>query len=86
MFDYCRANLKADALIAADIPRAFPHLNKLLQEVHSLEQSLKDVLGSFQCYRPDLGYVQGMCYLAAIILIHLSRPEQCFVAFSNVIL
>ena len=26
-----------------------------------------------------------MCYLAAIILIHLSRPEQCFVAFTNVI-
>ena len=27
-----------------------------------------------------------MCYLAAIILIHLSRPEQCFIAFSNLIL
>ena len=28
---------QVDNLIMADIPRAFPHLNRILQEVHSLE-------------------------------------------------
>lgn len=27
-----------------------------------------------------------MCYLAAILLIHLTRPEECFITFSNLVL
>ena len=62
--------VKLDQLMKKDIPRTFPHLNKLLEEVHSMSQSLVDVLGAFQNFRPDVGYVQGMCYLSAILLIH----------------
>lgn len=38
---------KNGSLIVKDIPRAFPHLNKLFEEIHSLSQSLIDVLGAF---------------------------------------
>lgn len=31
-------------------------------------------------------YVQGMCFLAAMLLIHLTRPEECFITFTNLIL
>lgn len=76
---------KQSSLILKDIPRTFPHLNSLFEEVHSLSTSLKDILGAFNSFRPDIGYVQGMCYLAAMLLIHQTRPETCFVSFCNLI-
>lgn len=72
------------SLLLEDIPRTFPHLNNLFEEIHSLSKSLIDILGAFQNYRPDIGYVQGMCYLAAMLLIHQTRPEECFVTFCNI--
>lgn len=60
-------------------------MNSLFEEVHSLSTSLKDILGAFNSFRPDIGYVQGMCYLAAMLLIHQTRPETCFVSFCNLI-
>lgn len=79
-------SVKQDSLLIKDIPRTFPHLNELFEQVHSLSKSLIDVLGAFQNYRPDVGYVQGMCYLAAMLLIHQTRPEECYVSFCNLIL
>lgn len=48
---------KQSSLILKDIPRTFPHLNSLFEEVHSLSTSLKDILGAFNSFRPDIGYV-----------------------------
>ena len=76
----------SNSLMVKDIPRTFPHLNKLFEEVHSLSSSLIDILSAFQNYRPDIEYVQGMCFLAAMLLIHQTRPEECFISFSNLIL
>ena len=77
--------IKEDSLILKDIPRTFPHLNELFEEVHHLTESLVCILGAFQNYRPDCGYVQGMCYLAAMLLIHQTRPEDCYVTFCNLV-
>tara|TARA_B110000285_G_scaffold219893_1_gene271000 strand:+ start:2161 stop:2781 length:621 start_codon:yes stop_codon:yes gene_type:complete len=79
-------SVKQDSLLVKDIPRTFPHLNQLFEQVHSLSKSLMNILGAFQNYRPDVGYVQGMCYLAAMLLIHQTRPDQCYVMFCNLIL
>ena len=46
-----------NSLMMKDIPRTFPHLNKLFEEVHSLSSSLIDILSAFQNYRPDIEYV-----------------------------
>lgn len=81
-----RMKLMSNSLMMKDIPRTFPHLNKLFEEVHSLSSSLIDILSAFQNYRPDIEYVQGMCFLAAMLLIHQTRPEECFISFSNLIL
>mmetsp|Transcript_6734 Transcript_6734/g.10826 ORF Transcript_6734/g.10826 Transcript_6734/m.10826 type:complete len:92 (-) Transcript_6734:702-977(-) len=35
------------SLIAKDIPRTFPHLNQLFEEVHSLSTTLADILSAF---------------------------------------
>ena len=81
-----RQKMISNSLMVKDIPRTFPHLNKLFEEVHSLSSSLIDILSAFQNYRPDIEYVQGMCFLAAMLLIHQTRPEECFISFSNLIL
>lgn len=77
---------KSNRLILKDIPRTFPYQYKLFEEIHSLSNCLIQVLGAFANFRPDVGYVQGMCYLASMLLIHLNRPEDCFVSFCNLVL
>lgn len=49
--------MKNNSLLLKDIPRTFPHLNKLFEEIHSLSDILIEVLGAFQNYRPDVSYV-----------------------------
>lgn len=36
-----------DSLIDADIPRTFPELNPLFEQVHSLKESLREILIAF---------------------------------------
>lgn len=36
-----------DSLIDADIPRTFPELNPLFEQVHSLKDSLREILIAF---------------------------------------
>lgn len=40
--------------------------------------------GAYVCYRPDIGYVQSMSFIAAIILLQM-EPFSAFVAFSNLL-
>lgn len=37
------------------------------------------------CYRPDVGYVQGMSYLVAMLLLNVGEVEEAFVAFVNLL-
>ncbi len=34
-------------------------------------------------YRPDIGYVQGMSYVAAMLLMYMKDPFMSFVTFCN---
>jgi hypothetical protein len=57
MFEYYKAmNKNIDNLIYEDIPRTFPDLNSLFEEVHSLSDSLREILIAFSAMRPDIGY------------------------------
>ena len=44
-------------LIDADIPRTFPDLNNLFEQIESLSLSLREILVAFNHMRPDIGYV-----------------------------
>eukprot|EP01156_Anaeramoeba_ignava_P008167 Anaeramoba_ignava/a356560_12.p1 GENE.a356560_12~~a356560_12.p1 ORF type:complete len:382 (-),score=114.37 a356560_12:33-1010(-) len=68
-------------LISLDLPRTFPGL-KLFKENGPIYGFLHDLLGAYTRYRPDLGYVQGMSYLAAMFLINMD-PFPAFCALSN---
>lgn len=41
------------------------------------------MLRSFAIFRPDIGYVQGMNYLAAMVLLYLRECTPSFVTFAN---
>jgi len=45
---------------------------------------MKDVLEAYVSYRPDIGYVQGMSYLAAVLLLYLD-PFPAFVCMANLL-
>jgi hypothetical protein len=49
-------------------------------------ESLQRMLQAFAMYRPDIGYVQGMSYIAAMVLMYLQEEHDSFVTFSNLML
>ena len=42
------------------------------------------LLGAYVCYRPDVGYVQGMSFIAAVLILNLEAPDA-FVCFANLL-
>jgi len=71
------------AVIDVDIPRTFPHL-KIFHEGGPLHSQLLDLLRSYVVYRPDVGYVQGMSYIACVFLLNMDTCNA-FVALANLL-
>ena len=61
-----KKNLK---VIEEDLHRTFGELGHFRQG-NPLYQPLKNVLIAYSMLRPDLGYVQGMSYVAGSLLLH----------------
>lgn len=58
----------------------------LFQEGMKYHDSLFKILRAFAMYRPDIGYVQGMSYIAAIVLLYIQDEYKAFMNFSNLML
>ncbi|KNC47815.1 TBC1 domain family member 14 [Thecamonas trahens ATCC 50062] len=69
--------------IYLDLPRTYPELS-IFDEGGPMHDQLRDVLGAFVCYRPDMGYVQGMSFPAALLLLNLPLYDA-FVAFCTLL-
>lgn len=69
---------KSILIIDTDIPRTFSYIEALTDE---RKQKLTQILQAFTMYRPDIGYVQGMSYVAAMLLLHTDNPFMTFVMF-----
>eukprot|EP00668_Euglena_longa_P015833 GGOE01019996.1.p1 GENE.GGOE01019996.1~~GGOE01019996.1.p1 ORF type:complete len:635 (-),score=133.20 GGOE01019996.1:206-2110(-) len=63
------------SLIQLDLRRTFPQLQFFREGPE--HDNLYMVLDAYVHYRPDVGYVQGMTYLAAILLLYM----DCYSAF-----
>lgn len=70
-------------LIELDVPRTFPSL-QIFQPNGPLFEPLLSVLQAYVCYRPDVGYVQGMSYLASMLILNM-EPFDAFVGFANIL-
>jgi len=51
----------------------------------TLMQRVRRALCAYVEYRPDVGYLQGMSYVAAMILLHVPRDEDGFIALANLL-
>ncbi|KAL3657291.1 hypothetical protein V7S43_017800 [Phytophthora oleae] len=67
-------------LVNVDMPRTFGH-HPLFQPGAEGTERTTEVLEAYICYRPDLGYVQGMSYLAATLCFHMDS----FTAFKALV-
>jgi len=77
----CREN--ALGLITLDVQRTFPSLC-IFQKGGPYHEPLKYLLAAYTCHRPDVGYVQGMSFLAAMLLLNMDLTDA-FIAFANII-
>ncbi|KAM3862856.1 TBC1 domain family member 12 [Diretmus argenteus] len=70
-------------LIKLDISRTFPSLF-IFQKGGPYHDLLHSVLGAYTCYRPDIGYVQGMSFIAAVLILNLEEADA-FITFANLL-
>ncbi|XP_076142373.1 TBC1 domain family member 12 isoform X2 [Alosa pseudoharengus] len=70
-------------LIKLDISRTFPSLY-IFQKDGPYHDLLHSVLGAYTCYRPDVGYVQGMSFIAAVLILNMEEADA-FIAFANLL-
>ncbi|KAG9274735.1 TBC1 domain family member 14 [Astyanax mexicanus] len=70
-------------LIKLDISRTFPSLC-IFQKGGPYHDVLHSILGAYTCYRPDVGYVQGMSFIAAVLILNMHTADA-FVAFANLL-
>ncbi len=71
--------------ISVDLNRTFPKL-AFFRHDGSHHKPLKRVLAAYCFYRPDCGYVQGMSFLAAMLLLQMGieDPYETFVLLVNI--
>lgn len=62
------------ALIKRDLPRTFPTL-KFFHDGGTLNEDLERVLYAYTIYSPAIGYVQGMSFIVAMLLLYLDETE-----------
>lgn len=70
-------------VIDEDLNRTYSELG-VFRFGSKLYQPLKNVLMAFVLLRPDLGYVQGMSYVAGSLLLHFGSELETFVSFANI--
>ena len=75
---------KSINLIDLDIERTFPYMG-VFKENSQLGENLREILRIFVVARPDIGYVQGLSYIAGTLLLQMDK-FQAFVCFMNIIL
>ena len=69
-------------VIDVDLHRTFTDLS-MFRQGSIYHQSLRNILCAFSLFRPDMGYVQGMSYIAGTLLIHLNDEYAAFYVFAN---
>lgn len=71
--------------IVVDVHRTFPELRAFFCKGGPLERPLLAVLDALVGLRPDVGYVQGMSFLAAFLLLQVDDPCIAFQCMANLV-
>lgn len=65
---------KNKSIVDKDLHRTYSSL-EIFKPGNLLHEPLKNILTAFIVHRPDVGYVQGMSYLAAVLLMNLDEIQ-----------
>ena len=71
-------NHSQEYLISKDIYRTMPDTGMFLMDYKTGSNPLFNVLKAYTCYDNKVGYVQGMNYLAALLLIEIKDEVKVF--------
>ncbi|XP_014217329.1 TBC1 domain family member 12-like [Copidosoma floridanum] len=80
---FAQPHSEAVAAIRLDVARTFPTLC-VFQEGGPLSENLRNVLAAYAVYRPDIGYVQGMSYIGAVLSLNM-EASVAFTCFANLL-
>lgn len=74
------------SIIQYDLPRTYSNHDASSIATHFgiISKTLASILETYACYRPDVGYIQGMNYIAAMC-VHYFDEYQAFCVFANLI-
>ena len=75
---------KSINIIELDIERTFPYLG-VFRGDSPLAQDLREILRVFVISRPDIGYIQGLSFIAGILLLNMDK-FKAFISLMNLIL
>ena len=78
------AEESAFKVLDKDLPRTFANLG-FFHKGGPLEEQLRELLETYCAYRPDVSYVQGMSYLAGMLLLCMEDTYQAFVSLANLL-
>lgn len=73
---------KSIQLIPTDVKRIFESLDLFAQN-QPLHTRTKEVLEAYTYFRPDIGYVQGMCHVCALLTLHIPSNYLVFQCLAN---
>eukprot|EP01012_Entosiphon_sulcatum_P011709 TRINITY_DN1720_c0_g1_i1.p1 TRINITY_DN1720_c0_g1~~TRINITY_DN1720_c0_g1_i1.p1 ORF type:complete len:365 (+),score=90.15 TRINITY_DN1720_c0_g1_i1:132-1226(+) len=65
-------------VIERDLGRTFPNHCYFKEVDSSGQQKLRNVLHAYAVFNPEVGYCQGMGFVAATLIIHMPNDEECF--------
>lgn len=71
--------------ITKDLKRTLPELNIFNIDHTTGKNSLYNVLKAYSCYDNEIGYVQGMNYVAALLLIYIKDETKSFWCLTNLL-
>ena len=71
-------------IIELDIERTFPYLG-VFKGNSPMAEDLREILRVFVISRPDIGYIQGLSFIAGILLLNMDK-FKAFISLMNLIL
>lgn len=71
-------------LIDEDLKRTFVPLG-FFSIGEPLYEKIRELLLVYAYYRPDIGYVQGMSFIAGILALHIPDNYLCFQCLANLL-
>ncbi|GIX64942.1 TBC domain-containing protein [Babesia caballi] len=70
-----------DAAIQKDIYRTFPE-HAIFNEAEYTPRALFNVLRAYALYNPDVGYCQGMAFIAGMLVLYMNEEDAFFTLVS----